>query len=406
MWAGKLPSTQATIGTLSELTGMPAFTTSVTNLCADSGFVYCAWNSGTRWYLLKWNMFTRQLVWMVSVLGSLTLARSKQFVDAAGNIYIAGALVGLASYNVLKFDSTGALVWGRKVSCLATTPQSYSVSSGGNVYIEGGDADASNLYANFIMYNSAGVLQWNQHCTNPAVNYTGYCFLDASENFYYGVIGSWFVKLNSAGVIQQQFNNPPGSDFVVDWFNGNYVVLTSSGSNPALASFNPSTGVLNWGLQLTASLGAQLSLNNVAVNGNYFLSGNMGSGLIASNVVYKISNSGSFLVGAQWKNQNTDTAIQSTLFDRFLYTASSSGAVSGGIIMDQELPLIASNTSVTVNGHTYTQSNSSPGVLAYSPANLASASYTLGAGLCTEAGITLSTLSWQVESPTVATAYL
>ena len=86
-------------------------------------------------------------------------------VDSSGNMYYAGysyAYPGGTDYsqNLVKYNSSGEIVWQRSLDASGIVDAAYSVSldSSGNVYIFG--SGTANSYGTYVKFNSSGVLQW------------------------------------------------------------------------------------------------------------------------------------------------------------------------------------------------------------------------------------------------------
>lgn len=124
----------------------------------------------------EWNIFT--------LLNGNSSARASA-VDSSGNLYIAGNVtVSSLTYGlVVKYDSTGTILWQKYLYQNTTQFNAIDVDSSGNVYVGGQAQDATSVYMLIAKYNSSGTLLWS---TKYRQNYS-YCYglkVDSSANIY------------------------------------------------------------------------------------------------------------------------------------------------------------------------------------------------------------------------------
>jgi len=133
-------------------------------------------------------------------------------LDSSGNLYVCGKKDTNAGF-VLKFNSKGALQWGKEYNSSSIEFYGVEVDSSGNVYVAGSTFSYGSWF--FVMkYNSSGVIQWERQIGNntSSHDHTNYCLtIDSSSNVYLGGkedYGSndpmFFAKWNSSGTLQWQ----------------------------------------------------------------------------------------------------------------------------------------------------------------------------------------------------------
>jgi ABC-type amino acid transport substrate-binding protein len=184
-------------------------------------------------------------------------------VDLSGNVYVAGFYSGdlnvggviLPDYAgddffVVKYDSSGAVVWAKSNSNSAANnyDRAYSVAVdlSGNVYVAGyrsGDLNVGGIilpnYSSddffVVKYDSGGGVVWAKSNNNSMANMIDaarYVAVDLSGNVY--VAGSYSGDLNVGGVILPDY---AGNDFfVVKYDSSGGVVWAKSNSNSAANS--------------------------------------------------------------------------------------------------------------------------------------------------------------------------
>tara|TARA_B100000927_G_scaffold114130_1_gene92336 strand:- start:1618 stop:3021 length:1404 start_codon:yes stop_codon:yes gene_type:complete len=134
-------------------------------------------------------------------------------LDSSGNLYVCGKKDTSAGF-VLKFNSKGALQWGKEYNTSSIEFYGIEVDSSHNVYVAGSIYHYG--YWFFVMkYNSSGVIQWERQLGNTtgSHDHTNYCLtIDGGSNVYlggkedYGGSGDpmFFAKWNSSGTLQWQ----------------------------------------------------------------------------------------------------------------------------------------------------------------------------------------------------------
>lgn len=106
------------------------------------------------------------LIWSTTYQISTTAVFKSVAIDSSDNIYVAGVPTGVGPVCLLKYNSSGTLLWQR---FFIGTNTSYSpsdvsicVDSNSNVYVAADllDSISTNKYVGVLKYNSSGVLQW------------------------------------------------------------------------------------------------------------------------------------------------------------------------------------------------------------------------------------------------------
>jgi hypothetical protein len=158
-------------------------------------------------------------------------------IDISGNVYVAGNSRGISSgndYAIVKYNSSGVQLWAARTSFNGDEiASSFSVDTGGNVYVTG----TYGLGYMTVKYNTDGIQQWinNYYFVNrPSMGIA--LALDDSSNVY--VTGQSFngccsssyatVKYNSSGVQQWVQRHSSGGG---NWGEGTSIVIDNTGNS-------------------------------------------------------------------------------------------------------------------------------------------------------------------------------
>ena len=116
-------------------------------------------------------------------------------LDSAGNIIVAGDdNQSPAGFSIVKFNSSGQLVWARRFTAASATPKSIGVDPQGNIYI------GANGGGNYIVikYNPAGVQQWFKIYSGTGT--WSHTLSDMSlDNNSFGVVVTGYAQFSSGG---------------------------------------------------------------------------------------------------------------------------------------------------------------------------------------------------------------
>jgi hypothetical protein len=156
-------------------------------------------------------------------------------LDSLGNIYSVGSLSNTtADISLIKYDSTGAVVWQYKIdSTSADAVSGIHIDSSDNIFVVG----TSGSYMWVAKFNTSGAIQWQRQIkASSGSNTTGNNIVsDSSGNLY--VVG-WFVnltgcliKLDSSGVVQwfKYSDSMNMAHLVIDSSNNLYLMGQSNG---------------------------------------------------------------------------------------------------------------------------------------------------------------------------------
>jgi len=208
--------------------------------------------------------------------------------DSSGNVYMAATTglyqTGVSTYAtafyLIKFDSSGNIVWQRVIKGNNTTNQaSYAQSvvvSGTDIYLTGSSYNSSTTRNYIILskYNTSGSLQWqksisfsnsNLYPSNGLVVDTfGNVYITAKNNFSTtSSTISYLIKLDSSGNIIWQKSLSGKTSVVVSFQSltidsaNNLYVCGQGGNNGLIIKYN-SFGVLIWQRALAAKITAAI----------------------------------------------------------------------------------------------------------------------------------------------------
>lgn len=170
-------------------------------------------------------------------------------VDSSGNIYITGYTNMSASWDMLllKYDSSGTLLWQRKLGVGSTEiANAVATDSSGNVYICGYSNTTGADALVIAKYNSSGTVQWQKFLENGQAQGYGIT-IDSSNNIYvcghsryFGSQDMYVAKYDTSGTIQWQrrIGNNTNSE------QGRSVAVDGQG-NVYLAGIGQVSGVWN-----------------------------------------------------------------------------------------------------------------------------------------------------------------
>lgn len=222
--------------------------------------------------------------WMSKTIELSTYTSTGQGIalDSAENIYI----IGKSNDNIalLKYDTTGALVWDRTLSVGTDAGYGIVIDSSDNIYITGANSTNSIFYSK---YSTAGAIVWQKQLDVATVTDVGYGITsDSSGNIY--IIGAiadtastsytLLTKASSAGTVLWQcaLGAPAVADrsyaVKLDSLENIYVAVNSSSSTNLIKL--DTNGNLLWQQQLTGTVPITNaididSLDNVYLTGNY-----------------------------------------------------------------------------------------------------------------------------------------
>jgi hypothetical protein len=125
------------------------------------------------------------------------LTSSKLLLDSSNNSYFLANEVTSTNGYLLKYNSSGALQWQRRLA--GTRLTSIDIDSSNNIYIAGNNS-SNNLF--IAKYNSSGVIQWQTKLAGATFTGLGIKYYD-SNVYVAGATGSkgYMIKLPSDGSI-------------------------------------------------------------------------------------------------------------------------------------------------------------------------------------------------------------
>lgn len=229
---------------------------------------------------------------------------SDSAVDSSGNLYIAGQTYNNTTNNydglIVKFDSSGAITWQRRVyTNNADNLSSIALDSSNNVYVCGLSGPTGAVKGVVLKYNSSGTLQWQREiaagyymqpgsivCDSTGAIYIASLYQDTNGGTTFGSV----AKYNSSGVLQWQTkttynaygtaaSNVRSEALALDSSDNIYVISPSLqystsggitlGSPTLIQKFN-SSGVEQWARNFNLNNYISSGYSAIAVNGNNF----------------------------------------------------------------------------------------------------------------------------------------
>jgi len=208
--------------------------------------------------------------------------------DRTGAVVVAGetggsmarANAGLADIFVLKYSSTGSLLWRRQ---LGTTrrdvPSAVAIDSSNNIvvvgltgaWLAGPSQGGDDLFV--LKYNAEGILLWKRQTGSPSDDHPGDVAVDAAGNIFFAA-SQLLLKYRPDG--SEAWRRPaPSRPDPVSWNgvalhpDGNLIVIGSAykssfNSDLVLAAYSPQ-GALQWTRQTATATGEYPA--HVAING-------------------------------------------------------------------------------------------------------------------------------------------
>jgi uncharacterized delta-60 repeat protein len=245
-------------------------------------------------------------------------------VGESNHVYVAGYSDGGQNldYNVLKYDSSGTLIWGARYNFPAPgtgsedRPHYMALDGTDNVYVTGESNTGFgflDMYAT-VKYNSSGVQQWVarykgsgdsglSQAYSLAVDPSGNVYVtgrsDPSSGFGFN-FDIATIKYNSSGdsLWVRRYNGPANSSDIGNSIaldaNGNVIVTGASASNFITIKYN-SAGVIIWNSEYN---GPGNGVDNAAsmvtdLSGNIYVTGySVGTGTLRDYAVVKYNSSG------------------------------------------------------------------------------------------------------------------
>lgn len=292
-------------------------------------------------------------------------------IDSSGNLYIAGQTYNNSTNNydavVIKFDSSGAITWQRRVySNNAEYFSGIALDSSSNVYVCGITVRSGAANKGIVFkYNSSGSLQWQREfssldtvnaegivCDSTGAIYIASFYSDSSGGTKFGSL----IKYNSSGTLQWQTKttylaypvssstNANAMSLALDSSDNIYVISTSSqyttsggisyGSPNLIQKFN-SSGTQQWARNFNLDNYIGNGNATIAVNGNdYYIYFTASFGAATSTLGAKFptngSKTGQYTVGPVNVTYNavTTTVTSGTLTDASGGLTDTAGAIT------------------------------------------------------------------------------
>jgi hypothetical protein len=260
-------------------------TTGYGNAVDASGNVYISTDNSMQ--VLKYNS-SGQLIWQrgLSVGGSNV---TRIALDSSANVYVT-ASNNPAGWRIIKYDTNGTLLWQRVYTSSLSFDIAYSIAtdSTGAVYVCGTTDQGNQPSITLIKYDTDGVLQWQRRLRNFTTLGYGVAVDSGNNPLVCGYSNGLAVvaKYNSSGTLQWQRTINSGTFNAVSFDTSSNVYVAGNNDVAAFIAKYNTSGVIQWQRSLTnpSSIGA--SFNSIAVNssGDSFVCGqttnNLGSGIL------------------------------------------------------------------------------------------------------------------------------
>lgn len=259
-------------------------------------------------------------------------------IDSSNNIYGCGDSInstfGYSQIQLVKYDSSGSLVWQKSLSYSGYSIYGLStnVSVSNIIYSCGRYYNAKN-YGQIIAVNSSGTLQWQRQLSSASTSVQCACIAsDSNDNAYIGSkVGGGTSNLacyNSSGTLLWQRDlNVVVNAIAVDSSNNIYLcgtITVSTRDAVFIAKYN-SSGVIQWQRSISTSgyiTGASISVTGtdiyVGVNNSSFAklptSGALTGAYTLSGVVYTYASSSATDSTGTLTNATTSHSFDPTSF--------------------------------------------------------------------------------------------
>ena len=271
-------------------------------------------------------------------------------VDSSGNTYVVGWTGPsnvVSSICLIKYDSTGTVLWQTKLAGSEVKTKGYKVAvdSSNNVYIVGSDSSSASPFGWVVTakFNSDGAIQWQRKLETVNTQGKNAVALDSSGNVYVAATARFnnrqtclLIKYDSNGTIQWQrrfYESTSGYSIFIHGIavdsSGNVYACGSLGNFPTsivVVKYNTS-GVYQWHSTLgnaspddARAYGMSVdSSNNIYITGTIY---NSGAG-VWSMFLAKINSSGAL----QWQRTLTPPGTPAVQPTGYGVTVDSSGNV-------------------------------------------------------------------------------
>jgi hypothetical protein len=209
------PATSYLLGGISFGTGSPTALESI--IVDSSGNFYACGAMGDDCLVLKFNS-SGTLLWQRNLSDGSTIRGRSIAVDTSGNVYVCAdySYAGNQHIRIFKLDSSGALVFKKGIyrgNSTITTAESISVDSSGDIYICGStDLNGYNFY--FLKLNTSGTaITYQRHFGGTSsFDLASSLKLASSGNFYVAgscqdnsINGPLIGKYDNAGAGSRQW---------------------------------------------------------------------------------------------------------------------------------------------------------------------------------------------------------
>lgn len=173
--------------------------------------------------------------------GVTNIGFSDVAIDSSGNVIIVGNN-GINGF-VIKYDSTGTLLWARSLS--SSYMYSVAIDGSGNIYTCGADVNNSPAPIVIAKYNSSGTIQWQRKLGwGNSMGSTYKIALNASGTHFYVSTGSLIVSTRYSFLAKLPTDGSLTGTYSVNGTTATYAAssYTDASITPSGTGYSASTG--------------------------------------------------------------------------------------------------------------------------------------------------------------------
>ena len=231
--------------------------------------------------VLKYNS-SGQLLWQRGLSGGDSNI-TRIALDSSANVYVSSSTTFSANWRIVKYDTNGTLLWQRAYTSSLSFDTAYSIAtdSTNSVYVCGSTDIGAGGGLTLIKYDTNGTLQWQRQLKNFTTDGLGVAVDSGDNPLVCGSANGLAVvaKYNSSGTLQWQQTIASGRFNAVTFDASSNVYVVGSNNTAAFIAKYNSSGTIQWQRSLSNPSSGGASFNSIAVDssGNSFVCGRTGS---------------------------------------------------------------------------------------------------------------------------------